>query len=72
MGKYRYSENLTWSQEALTKQRLGKRPMPMERRSCKAWVFIEDYDDVGFDDYDDIDDVCDVDAKQSLSWLNEV
>ena len=36
--------------------------MPMERRSCKAWVFIEDYDDVGFDDYDVIDDVCDVDA----------
>ena len=60
---------------------MGKGPCLWSGGLAKPEFFIEDYDDVGDDDYDVdvdvIDDVCDVDAygaevQQNLSWLNEV
>ena len=50
----------TWSHEALTIQRLGKRPIPIERRSSKAWIdifsYVEDILSINRKNLDNLDD----------------
>ena len=53
---------------------MGKGPCLWSGGLAKPEFFIEDYDDVGDDDYDVdvIDDVCDVDAYGAEVQQNEV